>query len=126
GGDVTVLTIGPTDASKEVREFMARGADAGVILKDANWSARDARSTAKILAAKIQKLAPDVVFVGRVATDRDNSAVGPMLATYLGWACVTEVVSLDLQASSGTAKRETEHAVETITFSLPAIITCNK
>ncbi len=126
GGDVTVLTIGPSDASKEVREFMARGADAGVILKDANWSARDARATAKVLAAKIQKLAPDVVFAGRVATDRDNAAVGPMLATYLGWACVTEVIALDLQASSGTAKRETEHGIETITFSLPAVVTCNK
>jgi electron transfer flavoprotein beta subunit len=126
GGDVTVLTLGPSDASKEVREFMARGADTGVILKDASWSARDARSTAKILAAKIQKLAPDVVFVGRVATDRDNAAVGPMLATYLGYACVTEILSLDLQAGSGTAKRETEHGVETIAFSLPAVVTCNK
>ncbi len=29
GGDVTVLTLGPSEASKDVREFMARGADAG-------------------------------------------------------------------------------------------------
>ena len=28
GGDVTVITLGPKDASKELREFIARGADA--------------------------------------------------------------------------------------------------
>ena len=53
GGSVTVLTLGPSDASKELREFLARGADAAVILKDADPSSRDALSTAKALCAKI-------------------------------------------------------------------------
>ena len=35
GGEVTVLTIGPSEASKEVRECLAKGADKGVILTDA-------------------------------------------------------------------------------------------
>ncbi|MBL8860845.1 MAG: electron transfer flavoprotein subunit beta/FixA family protein [Planctomycetes bacterium] len=126
GGDVTVLTLGPSEASKEVREFLARGADSGVILKDADPAARDPRWTAKALAAKVQALGADVVFTGRVATDRDNAAVGPMLATYLGWACVTEVVALEISGAAGTAQRETEHGVETVAFSLPAVITCNK
>lgn len=126
GGDVTVVTLGPSDASKEVREFMARGADAGAILKDPDWHARDPRSTAKALAAKVRALGAELVFTGRVATDRDHSAVGPMLATYLGWACVTEVVAVEIAGSEGTAKRETEHGVETVRFALPAVITCNK
>ena len=126
GGDVTVITIGPQDASKELREFIARGADAGAILVDPNWHARDARATAKALAKKIGALAPEAVFVGRIATDRDNAAVGPMLATYLGWACVTDVVSLELAPGKGTARRESEHGVETIEFTLPAVISCQK
>jgi electron transfer flavoprotein beta subunit len=126
GGDVTVLTLGPKDASKELREFIARGADTGAILVDDQWHSRDARATAKALAKKIGGLGADLVFVGRVATDRDNSAVGPMLATYLGWACVTEVMSLEIAPGKGTAKRETEHGVETVEFTLPAVITCNK
>jgi electron transfer flavoprotein beta subunit len=126
GGDVTIVTLGPSEASKEVREFLARGADNGVILKDADPSSRDPRSTAKALAAKIKALGAEVVFAGRVATDRDNAAVGPMIATYLGWACVTDVMTLDLQAGKGIATRETEHGVETVEFSLPAVLTCNK
>ena len=126
GGDVTVITLGPKDAAKELREFIARGADAGAILVDDAWHSRDARATAKALAKKIGALGAELVFVGRVATDRDNAAVGPMLATYLGWACVTEAMSIDLAPGKGTARRETEHGVETVEFSLPAVITCNK
>ena len=94
GGEVTVMTLGPSEASKELRECLAKGADKGVILKDGAWGARDPRSTAKALAAKVGELGAQVVFCGRVATDRDNAAVGPMLATYLGWACVTDVTEL--------------------------------
>lgn len=126
GGDVTVLTLGPKDASKELREFIARGADAGAILVDDAWHSRDARATAKALAKKIGALGAELVFVGRVATDRDNAAVGPMLATYLGWACVTEVMSIEIVPGQGTARRETEHGIETVEFSLPAVVTCNK
>lgn len=126
GGEVTVLTLGPTDASKEVREAIAKGADAGVILTDADWSRRDALSTAKALAKQIQALGAELAFFGKVATDRDNAAVGPMVATLLGWACVSEVVELELEASGGKAKRETEAGVETVSFALPAVLTCNK
>jgi electron transfer flavoprotein beta subunit len=126
GGDVTVITLGPSDAAKEVREFLARGADHGVILKDADPSARDPRWTAKALAAKVKALGAELVFAGRVATDRDHAAVGPMLATYLGWACVTDVVGLEIAGGRVVAKRETEHGVETIECALPAVLTCSK
>jgi electron transfer flavoprotein beta subunit len=126
GGEVTVLTIGPADATKEVRECLAKGADKGVILADANWGERDARSTAKALAAKIGELDANLVFTGRVATDRDNAAVGPMLATFLGFACVTDVIELELTDSGGVAKRETEAGMESVQFSFPAVVTCDK
>ena len=48
------------------------------------------------------------------------------MITYLDWACVSEVIGLELSAGKGVAKRETEHGVETVEFTLPAVITCNK
>ncbi len=126
GGDVTVLTIGPSEASKEVRECIAKGADAGIIMTDADWTGRDNLATAKVLAAKLSEMGAEIAFFGKVATDRDNSAVGPMTATKLGWACVTDVVELSIADGKGTAKRESENGVETLSFSLPAIITCDK
>jgi electron transfer flavoprotein beta subunit len=126
GGEVTALTLGPSESSKELRECLAKGADQALILKDDRWDRRDARSTAKVLAKQLESMGAELVFCGRVATDRDNSAVGAMVATLLGWACVTEVNELELTAQGGTAKRETEAGVETVQFSLPAVITCNK
>ena len=96
GGEVTVLTLGPASGSKEIRECLAKGGDKAVVLTDDEWMNRDARATAKALAAEITALGAEVVFMGRVATDRDNAAVGPMVATYLGWACVSDVVGLSL------------------------------
>jgi len=126
GGEVTVVSIGPAETSKELRECLAKGGDKAVLMLDPDWASREARSTAKLLVAKIQELGAEIVFMGRVATDRDNSAVGPMVATYLDWACVTDVVELELNEGGGVAKRESEAGVETIEFSLPAVITCDK
>ncbi len=126
GGEVTVITVGPSESSKELRECLAKGADKALILVDAAWNTLDARATAKRLAKKIQELGADVVFTGRAATDLDQSAVGAMLATYLGAACVTDIVKLDLGATGGTAQRETEAGMETVAFALPVVLTCDK
>jgi len=126
GGEVTVLTIGSKDATKELRECLAKGGDKGAILVDESWMSRDARATAKALAAQIGEMGADIVFAGKVATDRDNAAVGPMLATYLGWACVTDVVGLEVADGKATARTETDSGVETYEVDLPAVICCNK
>ena len=126
GGEVIVLTIGSSETSKEAREALAKGADRALILVDASWTGRDPLATAKVLAAKIKELGAELVLLGRVATDRDNAAVGPMLATLLGWACVTDVVALELAGGKGTAKREADAGVESYSFALPAVLTCQK
>ena len=125
-GEVTVLTAGPKDSSKELRESLAKGADKATILVDDEWGSRDCLATAKQLAAHIQTTGARLVLAGRVATDRDNAAVGPMLATLLGWACVTDVVELDIDGDKGIAKREGDTGIEEYEFSLPAVITCQK
>jgi len=126
GGEVVVVSLGPTDGSKEMRECLAKGADRVVLAKDDAWHTRDARATAKALAAQITEQGADMAFFGRVATDRDNAAVGPMVATMLGWACVTDVVELEVADGKGVAKRESEAGIETYEFALPAVVTCQK
>src|SRR5262245_13058651 len=126
GGEVTVLTLGAKDGTKEIRECLAKGADHAVLLVDEAWGGRDPLSTAQALANWIKGAAPDVVFCGRVATDRDHAAVGPMVATLLGWPCVTDAVAVAIEGRKATVKREAEAGVETYTCELPAVITCQK
>ncbi len=126
GGEVTVLTIGPSAAAKEVRECLAKGADKGIILTDENSNVRDCHATARALADKVKELGAELVFTGKVATDRDNAAVGPMVAAMLGWACVTDATEVEVDGGKATVKREAEGGVEVYTCDLPAVITCQK
>ncbi len=127
GGEVTVVTLGTAEAAKELRECLAKGADKGVVLVDPAWQERDAFSVAQALREAVVKLGAELVFCGRVATDRDHAAVGPMLATLLGWACVSDVVALEVGGDGQcTAKREADGGLETYAFSLPAVVTCQK
>ena len=125
-GEVTILSLGSAAGTKEIRECLAKGGDKAVVMVDEQWESRDARATAKALAGQLESMGAELVFMGRVATDRDNAAVGPMVATYLGWACVTDVVSLELADGKGTAKVETEAGLETVEFTIPAVVTCQK
>lgn len=126
GGEVTILSMGSKGGTKEIRECLAKGGDKAVVVVDEEWESRDARATAKTLSAQLGSMNADLVFMGRVATDRDNAAVGPMVATYMGAACVTDVVELSIDGTAGTAKVETEAGIETVAFNLPAVITCQK
>ena len=113
-------------ARRRSASALAKGGDKAVVLVDEEWESRDARATAKALADQLKDMSPDLVFMGRVATDRDNAAVGPMVATYLDMPCVTDVIGLEIADGKGTAKVETEAGVETVAFSLPAVVTCQK
>ena len=126
GGEVIVVTLGPPEASKELRECLAKGADRAVLIADPHWMRRDCRATAKILSAALAGLGVELVFTGRVATDRDNAAVGPMVATYLGWSCVTDVIGFELDGARVSARRESERGIEHYTCPLPAVVTCQK
>jgi electron transfer flavoprotein beta subunit len=123
-GTVTVVTLGPPDAQKELRTVLAMGADRAVLLKLAGPS--DAFSTAEILARYIKTIPHDVVFAGKQAVDGDNAQTGPRLAELLGLPCVSEVVKLTLANGAFTAERDIEGAREVVRCPLPAVISANK
>jgi electron transfer flavoprotein beta subunit len=127
GGTVTIVTIGPGEAQKELRNELARGADKAILLKDDNLEGRDAHSIATTLAETIKKLNPKIVLMGKQSVDRDNGHVGTMVATMLGYACVTEVVKVDIQGDAARCEREVEGgAREVVEAKLPAVFTAQK
>lgn len=125
GGTVTVLTLGPAAAQKDLRTCLAMGADKAVLL-ESEGADLDSHATASALAAKIQELGPDIVFCGKQAVDGDESQVGPRVATLLGWSCATEVSSFELGDGTYRATRDIEGGRESIEGQLPAVITCQK
>ncbi len=125
GGEVTVLSAGPSRVQSTLRDALARGADKAVFVKDDGFGA-DPLSTAKILAAAVKDRGADLILFGKSASDDDSAAVGQMTAELLGLPAVSFVGEFTLDGTSGTAKRGIEGGTQVVSFSTPAVITCDK
>jgi electron transfer flavoprotein beta subunit len=124
-GSVTIVTLGPKDAKKQLDDGLARGADKAVLLATTEW-VFDGASTAEALAAWLKTVPCNLVLCGRQAVDADNNQLPANLATRLGFACVTEVSKLTLADGVLTAERDIEGAREVVTCKTPAVISCQK
>ncbi|MCG3134626.1 MAG: Electron transfer flavoprotein subunit beta [Planctomycetes bacterium] len=122
---LTVLCMGPADATKEVRKALAMGADEGVLLVDAA-PFRDSAATAATLAAACRELAPQAVFCGWKAIDDDAGVVGGYLAATLGFSFASYATKIDAADGGLAVHREVEGATEVVRVPLPAVVTVQK
>ncbi len=125
---VTVVCLGPKDATKELRKTLAVGADAAVhVVEDRPF--RDPAATAESLAAALKELAPDLVLCGWKAIDDDSAVVGGYVAERMGFAYASFAVKLEPAAGGARAvvvEREVEGATEVVEVPLPAVVTAQK
>ncbi len=126
-GEVVVVSLGPPEATKELRTCLAMGADRAVLIKDGDAPHRDAHATAAALAGAIKGLSPDLVLCGKQAIDRDQGQVGTLLAYALGVPCVTEIRKLAVEDGKAVVERAGEDGTtERLEVPLPALLTCQK
>src|SRR5690606_8701414 len=122
-GEVTVVTIGPDQAADAVKKALQMGADKGVHVGDEGIRGSDAPATFLILAETIKKIGgADLVITGMASTDGTMSVVPAMLAERLGLPQVTFASELTVDGGSVTIRRDGDAASETISASLPALV----
>src|SRR5206468_362489 len=87
----------------------------------------DSLAVASILAKIVAKETPELVLMGKQAIDDDSNQAGQMLASLLGWPQATFASKVELAANQKSAQvvREVDGGLETIGFSLPAVITAD-
>jgi electron transfer flavoprotein beta subunit len=130
---VTVISMGPPAAVQVLRESLYRGADEVVLLTDKAFAGADTLATSYALALAVRKLGgADLVLCGRQAIDGDTAQVGPQTAEKLGYpqiTCVSRIDELTAPAAGGagsgaiTATRSIEGGFETLTSTLPCLLT---
>ena len=123
-GTVTVLTIGGKEAQKDLRTCLAMGADKAVLLEAGQDY--DGKSLSEALAAKVQELAPELIFCGKQAVDNDDAQIGPRLAGLLGWACLSDACAFEPGEGTWSGQRDIEGAKEVVEGRMPVVVTCNK
>jgi len=126
---ITVITMGPPQATDMLKECLAMGADDAVLASDRALGGSDTWATSNALAGVIRKLGDfDLLFAGRQAIDGDTAQVGPQLAEKLGIPQVTYVkeFSIDSDLRSITVKRALEDGYELIKIHTPCMLTAIK
>ena len=84
GATVTVLTMGPPQCEKVVREAFMMGVDRGIILSDRAFGGADVLMTSYTLAQGVRKAGDiDLIICGKQTTDGDTAQVGAELAEWL-------------------------------------------
>lgn len=126
-GEVTLLTIGPKEAQKTLKEGLAMGADKGYIIEDKEVSKYDSVQIAKVLSKAIEKLGSfDLIFSGSVSEDISNNITGISLAEWLDYENISYVQKIDMAGNKLTADRKIGQTIETIEVELPVVVTVDR
>ena len=122
GGDVTVVSVGPDRAAETVRKALSMGADAGIHVVDDSLRGSDAVATSYVLATVLTGRGFDLVILGSESTDARMSVVPAMVAERLGVAQLTFAQKVEVAGGTVTIERATEYGYDTVTASMPAVV----
>jgi len=124
-GEITILSLGPSDAQTIMRKAYAMGADKGIHLNDPS-ECSDALAEAHALATALKEIPFDLVLFGKQAIDYDNGAVGVQVAKLLNIPIVTRIIKLDIADGKAVVERESDVGKEILEVKLPAAFTAEK
>ncbi|GAA3766117.1 electron transfer flavoprotein subunit beta/FixA family protein [Salinactinospora qingdaonensis] len=122
GGEVTVLSVGPDQASESIRKALSMGPDKAIHLNDAALHGSDALQTAYALAQVLRTIEFDLVVLGSESTDARTGVVGAALAEYLELPQLTLASKVDVDGSDITIQRATDYGYDVVAAQLPAIV----
>ncbi len=123
GGEVSLVSMAPNGEVSGLRTALAMGAAKGVLVSDPALQGSDALTTAKVLAAAIQRIGDfDLVIAATESSDGYTGTVPEMLAEVLGLPSVTFAKSLTITDGKLEAQRQTEEGYDDVTCPLPAVV----
>ncbi|MGL4860562.1 MAG: electron transfer flavoprotein subunit beta/FixA family protein [Enterobacteriaceae bacterium] len=121
--EVIVVAIGSAKVQEQLRSALALGADSAILVECEQELT--SLMVAKLLHAIVREEKPGLMLLGKQAIDSDNNQTGQMLAALLNCAQGTFAsrVSIEADKSSLVVTRETDKGLQTLSLTLPAVIT---
>lgn len=119
--EIIAVSCGPTQCQETLRTAMAIGADRGILV-ECNEEMQPL-TVAKLLKAVADKEQPGLVIVGKQAIDDDCNQTGQTLAALADWPQATFASKVEISGTTATVTREVDGGSETLTLTLPAVIT---
>ena len=119
--EVIAVSCGVTQCQETLRTAMAIGADRGILVEtDVELQPL---AVAKLLKALVDKEQPQLVILGKQAIDDDCNQTGQMLAALAGLPQATFASKVEVADGRASVTREVDGGLETLSVSLPAVIT---
>lgn len=119
--EVVVVSIGPKVVQEQIRSAMALGADRGILVD--TEEELGSLAIAKLLAKIVETEQPGLVILGKQSIDTDNNQTGQMLGALVGMPQGTFASDISINDNCVVVTREIDGGLQTLSLSLPAIIT---
>ena len=119
--EIIVVSAGVTQCTETLRSAMALGADRGILIE--TTETLQPLAVAKLLAAVVKNESPDLIILGKQAIDDDTNQTGQMLAALADLPQATFASKVVIADGKATVTREIDGGLETLSMSLPAIVT---
>jgi electron transfer flavoprotein beta subunit len=121
--EIIAVSIGQAESEDQLRKALAMGADRAILITIDGST--DSLGIAKLLKGVVEELSPDLVLMGKQATDDDNNQAAQMLAGMLGWPQATFASKIEIAPNSAIVTRETDEGEEILEVKLPAVATAD-
>jgi electron transfer flavoprotein beta subunit len=119
--EIIAVSCGVTQCQETLRTAMAIGADRGILVECADEL--QPLAVAKLLKALVDREQPGLVILGKQAIDDDCNQTGQMLAALADLPQATFASKVAVVDGRAVVTREVDGGLETVSVSLPAIIT---
>jgi electron transfer flavoprotein beta subunit len=119
--EIIAVSCGVTQCQETLRTAMAIGADRAILVETA--VELQPLAVAKLLKALVDKEQPGLVILGKQAIDDDCNQTGQMLAALADLPQGTFASKVEIVDGKAKITREVDGGSETVSLSLPAVIT---
>jgi electron transfer flavoprotein beta subunit len=119
--EIIAVSCGVAQCQETLRTAMAIGADRAILVETA--ADLQPLAVAKLLKALVDKEQPGLVILGKQAIDDDCNQTGQMLAALGDWPQATFASKVEIADGKLKATREVDGGSESLSLTLPAIIT---
>jgi electron transfer flavoprotein beta subunit len=121
-GTVTLLAMAPETAPETLRKALAMGADSGVLVTDPALAGSDTLSTARVLAAALDRLEYDLVLAGADTSDGGTGTVAAGVATLTGLPYLSYAARIEPSGAVVRVRRISPTGYDQLEAALPALV----
>lgn len=133
GGTISVLSMGPPQATAVIKKSIEIGADQGFLITDRAFAGADTLATSYALSKALERISKDLpvdmIICGKHAIDGDTGQVGPGIARRMDIPPITnvmEVAEVNEREKNVIIKRMLSNGYELIQSVLPCLLTVEK